>query len=123
MKNMLESSFPGVEVILANYPPLLPKRLLSKVVPVVQFGIIATIMAGEQIFPRLGMAPPPWYYSLRANRLEASQALGCLEILSSRSYKVLEPSKYIAMVKWYDSFESPFWSFLVRCCLLIVSIF
>lgn len=68
MKNMLESSFPGVEVILANYPPPLPKRLLSKVVPVVQFGIIATIMAGEQIFPRLGMAPPPWYYSLRANR-------------------------------------------------------
>lgn len=68
MKNMLESSFPGVEVILANYPPPLPKRLLSKVVPVVQFGIIGTIMAGEHIFPRLGMAPPPWYYSLRANR-------------------------------------------------------
>ncbi|XP_022971513.1 selT-like protein [Cucurbita maxima] len=68
MKNMLESSFPGLEVILANYPPPIPKRLLSKVVPVVQFGIVATIMAGEQIFPRLGMAPPPWYYFLRANR-------------------------------------------------------
>ncbi|KGN58749.1 selT-like protein [Cucumis sativus] len=68
MKNMLESSFPGVEVILANYPPPLPKRLLSKVVPAVQFGIIGIIMAGEHIFPRLGMVPPPWYYSLRANR-------------------------------------------------------
>ena len=68
MKNMLESSFPGVEVILANYPPPLPKRLLSKVVPVVQFGVIGIITAGEHIFPRLGMAPPPWYYSLRANR-------------------------------------------------------
>ncbi|XP_059668006.1 selT-like protein [Cornus florida] len=69
MKNMLETSFPDVDVILANYPPPLPKRLLSKVVPVVQFGVIGIVMAGEQIFPRLGyMAPPPWYYSLRANR-------------------------------------------------------
>ncbi|KAJ6316083.1 hypothetical protein OIU78_019378 [Salix suchowensis] len=69
MKNMLESEFPGMQVILANHPAPLPKRLLSKVVPVVQFGIIGIILAGEHIFPRLGFAaPPPWYYSLRANR-------------------------------------------------------
>lgn len=69
MKNMLESEFPGIQVILANHPAPLPKRLLSKVVPAVQFGIIGIILAGEQIFPRLGFAaPPPWYYSLRANR-------------------------------------------------------
>ncbi|KAI4353369.1 hypothetical protein L6164_002327 [Bauhinia variegata] len=68
VKNMLESSFPGINVVLANYPPPFPKQLLSKVVPVVQLGIIAIITAGDQIFPRLGMAPPAWYYSLRANR-------------------------------------------------------
>lgn len=69
MKNMLESSFPGIDVVLANYPPPLPKRLLSKMVPVVQFGMIGVVMGGEQIFPRLGFAAPPqWYYSLRANR-------------------------------------------------------
>ncbi|CAK9139982.1 unnamed protein product [Ilex paraguariensis] len=69
MKNMLETQFPGMDVILENYPPPLPKRLLSKVVPVVQFGVIGIIMAGEQIFPKLGfVAPPPWYHSLRANR-------------------------------------------------------
>ncbi|KAL9374357.1 hypothetical protein Peur_033977 [Populus x canadensis] len=69
MKNMLESEFPGIQVILANHPAPLPKRLLSKVVPAVQFGIIGIILAGEQIFPRLGFAAPPsWYYSLRANR-------------------------------------------------------
>ncbi|KAL5550467.1 hypothetical protein UlMin_000643 [Ulmus minor] len=69
MKNMLENAFPGMNVVLANHPPVLPKRLLSKVVPVVQFGIIGVIMAGEQIFPRLGiMTPLAWYYSLRANR-------------------------------------------------------
>ncbi|XAR68806.1 hypothetical protein NMG60_11000177 [Bertholletia excelsa] len=66
---MLETAFPGINVILANHPPPLPKRLLSKVVPLVQFGVIGIMMAGEQIFPRLGyMVPPPWYYSLRANR-------------------------------------------------------
>ncbi|XP_071690211.1 selT-like protein [Rutidosis leptorrhynchoides] len=69
MKNMLESSYPGLNVVLANYPPPLPKRLLAKVVPVVQFGVIGVVMAGEHIFPRLGFAaPPPWYYSMRANR-------------------------------------------------------
>ncbi|XP_009769442.1 selT-like protein [Nicotiana tabacum] len=69
MKNMLENQFPGIHVVLANYPPPLPKRLLSKVVPVFQFGVIGLVMGGEQIFPRLGFAvPPPWFYHLRANR-------------------------------------------------------
>ncbi|XP_021279438.1 selT-like protein [Herrania umbratica] len=69
MKKMLETQFPGIDVILANYPPPLPKRLLSKVVPVFQFGVLGIIMAGEHIFPMIGiMTPPPWYYSLRANR-------------------------------------------------------
>ena len=67
-KRMLETSFPGIHVILRNYPPPFPKRVLSKVIPIVQVGAIATILAGDQIFPRLGMVPPPWYYSLRANR-------------------------------------------------------
>ncbi|XP_062095142.1 selT-like protein [Humulus lupulus] len=69
MKNMLENAFPGVNVVLANHPPAFPKRIVSKVIPVVQVGIVGVIMAGEQIFPRLGiMTPPAWYYSLRANR-------------------------------------------------------
>ncbi|KAE8705628.1 SelT-like protein [Hibiscus syriacus] len=69
MKKMLDTQFPGIDVILDNYPPPLPKRLLSKVVPVFQFGVIGIIMAGEQIFPMIGITtPPPWYYSLRANK-------------------------------------------------------
>ena len=69
MKNMLQTAFPGIDVILANYPPSLPKRLLSKVVPVIQFGIIGITVAGEQIFPMLGFMPlPSWYYNLRANK-------------------------------------------------------
>ncbi|KAI4318207.1 hypothetical protein L6164_026000 [Bauhinia variegata] len=69
MKNMLQTVYPGIDVILGNYPPPLPKRLLSKLVPVVQIGVIGIVMAGEQIFPVLGfVAPPPWYYNLRANK-------------------------------------------------------
>ncbi|PKA63308.1 SelT-like protein [Apostasia shenzhenica] len=71
MKNMLEASFPGIEVTLSNYPPALPKRLLSKIVPVAQVSFIVIITAGEHIFPKLGMVPPPWYYTLRANRFGA----------------------------------------------------
>jgi selT/selW/selH-like putative selenoprotein len=69
---MLENSFPGIEVVLANYPPPFPKRLLSKLVPVAQIGVMGIVLAGEQIFPMLGfMTPPPWYYSLRANKFGA----------------------------------------------------
>uniref|UniRef100_A0A1D1YVG6 SelT-like protein n=1 Tax=Anthurium amnicola TaxID=1678845 RepID=A0A1D1YVG6_9ARAE len=69
IKKMLETSFPGIAVILSNYPPPLPKRLLSKLVPVVQAGVFGIVMAGDQILPRLGyVALPPWYLSLRANR-------------------------------------------------------
>ncbi|KAK8526362.1 hypothetical protein V6N13_017404 [Hibiscus sabdariffa] len=69
MKKMLETQFPEIDVILDNYPPPLPKRLLSKVVPIFQFGVIGIIMAYEQIFPMIGiMTPVPWYYFLRANR-------------------------------------------------------
>ncbi|XP_027337866.1 selT-like protein isoform X2 [Abrus precatorius] len=71
VKNMLESAFPGINVILANYPPPLPKRILSKVIPVVQTGFIIAIVSGEQIFPRLGITPPSWYYSLRANKFRS----------------------------------------------------
>ncbi|KAF7845350.1 selT-like protein [Senna tora] len=69
VKKMVELAFPGIDVVLANYPPSLTKRMVSKVIPVVQVGIIAIIVAGEQIFPKMGiMTPPPWFYSLRTNR-------------------------------------------------------
>ncbi|XP_010454014.1 PREDICTED: selT-like protein isoform X2 [Camelina sativa] len=69
MKKMLETAFPGLDVILANYPPPAPKRLLAKVVPVAQMGVIGMIVAGDRIFPMIGIAQPPaWFHSLRANR-------------------------------------------------------
>ncbi|KAJ1416230.1 Thioredoxin-like superfamily [Sesbania bispinosa] len=78
VKNMLESVFPGINVVLANYPPPLPKRILSKVIPVVQTGIIIMITAGDQIFPRLGMTPPPLFYSLRANKFRSIASIWLL---------------------------------------------
>uniref|UniRef100_A0A0D3ECH3 SelT-like protein n=2 Tax=Brassica oleracea TaxID=3712 RepID=A0A0D3ECH3_BRAOL len=69
MKKMLETAFPGLDVVLANYPPPAPKRLLAKVVPVAQMGVIGMIVAGDRIFPMIGIAhPPAWFNSLRANR-------------------------------------------------------
>ena len=69
MKKMLETAFPGIDVALANHPPTLPKRIISKLVPVAQIGAVGLVVAGEHIFPMLGfMTPPPWYYSLRANK-------------------------------------------------------
>ncbi|KAJ8437066.1 hypothetical protein Cgig2_025913 [Carnegiea gigantea] len=36
MKNMLENQFPIIDVVLANYPPSPPKRLMSKLISVLQ---------------------------------------------------------------------------------------
>uniref|UniRef100_A0A0D6QZF1 SelT-like protein n=1 Tax=Araucaria cunninghamii TaxID=56994 RepID=A0A0D6QZF1_ARACU len=69
IKKMLESAFPGIEVVLSNYPPPLPKRLLGKLVPGLQIGSLVFVLAGEHIFPRLGYTvPPPWYYTLKQKR-------------------------------------------------------
>ncbi|KAF9596451.1 hypothetical protein IFM89_011280 [Coptis chinensis] len=69
IKKGLETAFPGADVILANYPPALPKRILSKAVPVFQVGVMGIVLGGEHIFPRLGyMNPPAWYFSMRQNR-------------------------------------------------------
>ncbi|CAK8574866.1 unnamed protein product [Lathyrus sativus] len=78
VKNMLESLFPGINVVLANYPPPLPKRVISKVIPVLQTGIIIAITAGDQIFPRLGVTPPQLYYSLRANKFRSIASIWLL---------------------------------------------
>ncbi|CAI8585850.1 unnamed protein product [Vicia faba] len=66
LKNMLEIAFPGVEVILANYPPPLPKRLLSKVVPVVQIGVVGVVVAGLEPLLLLGFLGMPCSHSCKA---------------------------------------------------------
>jgi len=69
MKNMLETYFPGINVVLSNYPAPLPKRVLSKAVPFVLAGVVGITMAGERVFPMLGYTTPPqWYLYFRDNR-------------------------------------------------------
>ncbi|KAF9600680.1 hypothetical protein IFM89_011351 [Coptis chinensis] len=69
IKKRLKTAFPGADVILANYPPALPKRILSKAVPVFEVGVMGIVLGGEHIFPRLGyMTPPAWYFSMHQNR-------------------------------------------------------
>ncbi|KAL8152596.1 hypothetical protein V2J09_010356 [Rumex salicifolius] len=78
MKNMLESQFPGIYVALANYPPSPPKRILGKIVPVIQIGSVIALVGGDQIFPRLGITPPPLYYRIRANKFGPISAIWLL---------------------------------------------
>ncbi|KAL0309976.1 UNVERIFIED_CONTAM: SelT-like protein [Sesamum radiatum] len=49
MKNMLENQFPGINVALANYPPPLPKRMLSKL----SSGAFEVYCNGELVFSKL----------------------------------------------------------------------
>ena len=76
MKKMLETAFPGLDVVLANYPPPAPESLLPKVAPVAQMGVTVLIVCGEHIFPMIRIFDPPaWYYSLRANRFGSLASL------------------------------------------------
>ncbi|KAL9252990.1 SelT-like protein, partial [Drosera capensis] len=97
MNNMLENQFPGIHVVLANYPPSPPKRILAKVMPVVQIGAVALFVAGDQIF--LG-----WESSLRRGfihygliDLELFLLFGCLGTSSNPTYRALVLSKSTLM--------------------------
>ncbi|KAK6927114.1 hypothetical protein RJ641_008833, partial [Dillenia turbinata] len=60
---------PEIHFILENHPAPFGKRLLAKLVPVMQIGVIGVIITGEQIIPMMSIATPPQLYlSLRANR-------------------------------------------------------
>lgn len=133
MKNMLDSQFPGIHVVLANYPPPLPKRLLGKVVPVFQFGVIGLVMAGEQIFPKLGYAvPPPWFYQLRANRFGTMattwllgnffqsmlQSSGAFEVYCNGELVCNFQSMFICFLNLFPHMEK-LWGMITILCLFL----
>ncbi|KAJ7536870.1 hypothetical protein O6H91_12G086100 [Diphasiastrum complanatum] len=71
-RNMLQASVPGTEVVLSNHQPATYKRLLSKLVPLLQFGGIGLAIGGDHVFTKLGYAvPPSWYNTLKQNRFGA----------------------------------------------------
>ncbi|KAK9011470.1 hypothetical protein V6N11_044320 [Hibiscus sabdariffa] len=47
MKKMLETQFPGIDVIIDNYPPPLPKRLFCKARVLLRFSAMVNRFSGE----------------------------------------------------------------------------
>ncbi|CAH9089009.1 unnamed protein product [Cuscuta epithymum] len=103
MKNMLETQFPGIHVVLANYPAPLPKRLLSKLVPIVQFSVIGIIMVVIRFFQGLVLlCLPHGITTCVRTDLDLSLALGFLEIFLIQCCRVRVLLKCLAMVNWFS---------------------
>ncbi len=51
-----------------NFPPGFARTAISKAVSAAQFALIGVAVAGDQAFSALGMAPPAFYPSFKANR-------------------------------------------------------
>lgn len=60
MKDMLETYFPGVKVILDIHPPDLQNRVLIRIV---RLGGFAVIVVGEHLFRRMGV-PRHWFIAM-----------------------------------------------------------
>eukprot|EP01136_Pigoraptor_vietnamica_P027384 Opistho-1_new@83613 len=58
-------------IVGGNYPPHPTNVLLSRLVTVFQFAFIILLVAGDYIFPRLGMAPPAFYVYLSERKMMA----------------------------------------------------
>jgi len=59
------SRYPGVSVTGSEYPVPANKQFLAKLVTYAQYGIMILMFAGDWIFQKLGMAPPPIYYRMK----------------------------------------------------------
>lgn len=69
LRKVLEQRYPGLEIVGTNYPPTAAKALASKAASTASLGVIAATLAGEKIFPFLGMAIPPFVLSLQENKM------------------------------------------------------
>ena len=61
VQDFVQQRFPGTEVLGTTYPVATPKVLLARGVLVLQIGIAAVALAGEQIFQALNVPPPQLY--------------------------------------------------------------
>ena len=61
VQDFVQQHFPGTEVLGVTYPVATHKVLLARGVLVVQLGIAAIALAGEQIFQALNVPPPQLY--------------------------------------------------------------
>lgn len=54
-----------------EYPVEPFKAFLSKIVTMIQYALYALLFAGDMIFQKLGIVPPPIYYKMSQNKAVA----------------------------------------------------
>lgn len=69
MSHFVEANFPGTEVLGVEYPVAFHKALMAKAVTVGQLGVTALALAGDHIFPALGVNPPALYVQYRDRKV------------------------------------------------------
>ncbi len=65
---MLQAN-PGLEVVGGNFMPSALKMFLAQAIQVGYMVCIALLLAGDHIFPLIGIAPPQAYHDARQNKV------------------------------------------------------
>ena len=65
ISNYLSQNHPNIIVNGDQYPLPPTKMILSKLITYVQYGIMIFMVAGDWVFTKLGITPPPIYYRLK----------------------------------------------------------
>mmetsp|Transcript_39569 Transcript_39569/g.112225 ORF Transcript_39569/g.112225 Transcript_39569/m.112225 type:complete len:138 (+) Transcript_39569:337-750(+) len=75
VRELISREFPGVEVIPSNYPVAPIKLALAKCAGYAQMGLLALTIAGDKIFPWIGLEEPEFYQTVKQNKFGYSMGV------------------------------------------------
>jgi len=97
----------------SEYPPPPNKVLLAKIVSYIQWGIMIVMLAGDWIFPKLGIVPPPIYYRMKEKQFIVIMACMFLGgqisngLTSTGAFEVFVDNKLVFSKLQMDRMPSP----------------
>uniref|UniRef100_A0A061R5R5 Selenoprotein t n=1 Tax=Tetraselmis sp. GSL018 TaxID=582737 RepID=A0A061R5R5_9CHLO len=75
VKSLVSREYPEMEVVATNYPVPPVKRALARLAGYLQMGLLGLTLAGDKIFPWLGLETPQLYNTVRDNKFAYCMAI------------------------------------------------
>lgn len=82
-RQMLQQTYPHIQVVGRNFPPTPQKVLIAQVGQYAFFAGIALVFMGDQIFAAIGRAPPGWYHSMAENKMQSCLMLWIMNSIAA----------------------------------------
>ena len=84
----LQQNFPGLNIEGGPYTPPVQVQYTIRAVRAAQVGVGVFFLLGEQLFAKLGRAPPQLYHQMHDNRLVTAGALYGLDVVAQTAKSI-----------------------------------